>query len=387
VNDSSNESKEEDIDFSDCNFPIPARYQLPVAKRLKRIGVYYVSELVISFVSLMTCYNSHNGVICFLAWVKLMVYLTQTKNKYMVGFLLEEAVPIYLKIVLNIFLLITAFVLFNCLVYPTTLKFETLKLGYFEYIFNYFQYGIYENFILAFQEYGQMAQFFYFLQLLYLLYIGNNILQSVLANQVMKNSYMDTVKEMIDELRTECPACGADPKDQRKQSDELFLSEIPKKKKSQFISKIIKSDKRSSRNESEVREEDFHIVVSSPLLSPFFPSKVQRQQTEKFMSPKLKNGNFEKRLKELNRRVEQEEVSQSKIEEINQLNSKYDNLKTLKLEISQSKIDDNQDKYLGRIKSKLELLFQKVARFNEVDRRLPRRVSFQGGDLLSATKA
>jgi hypothetical protein len=71
----------------------------------------------------MTCYITHNGVLCFLAWIKLMVYLTQTKNKYMVGFLLEEAVPIYLKILLNIFLLVTAFVLFNSLVFQTTIKF------------------------------------------------------------------------------------------------------------------------------------------------------------------------------------------------------------------------------------------------------------------------
>lgn len=78
---------------------------------------------MISFISLMTCYITHNGVLCFLAWIKLMVYLTQTKNKYMVGFLLEEAVPIYLKILLNIFLLVTAFVLFNSLVFQTTIKF------------------------------------------------------------------------------------------------------------------------------------------------------------------------------------------------------------------------------------------------------------------------
>jgi hypothetical protein len=53
---------------------------------------------------------------------------------------------------------------------------------------------------------------------------------------------MDTVKEMIDELKTECPACGADPKDQVKQS-EMFIDGIPREK-SQFISKIIKSNKR-----------------------------------------------------------------------------------------------------------------------------------------------
>lgn len=109
--------------MTDQLFPIPASYQLPLLKRMKKIGVYQISELAISFISLITCYNSHNGMICFLAWIKIMVYLTQTKNKYMVGFLFEEAVPIYLKIVLNIFLLITAFVLFNSLVYKTTIKF------------------------------------------------------------------------------------------------------------------------------------------------------------------------------------------------------------------------------------------------------------------------
>ena len=40
-------------------------------------------------------------------------------------------------------------------------------------------------------------------------------------------------------------------------------------------------------------------------------------------------------MKEINKKVEQEEItSQSKIEEINKLNYKYDDLKTLKLEIS-----------------------------------------------------
>lgn len=83
---------------------------------------------------------------------------------------------------------------------------------------------------------------------------------------------------MIDELKTECPACGADPKEQVKQSD-MFLSEIPKKK-SQFISKIIKGDKRGSQHESSImRDSSYHIVVTSPLLSPFFPSKVQRKET------------------------------------------------------------------------------------------------------------
>lgn len=120
------------------------------------------------------------------------------------------------------------------------------------------------------------AQFIYFLQLLYLLYIGNNLLQSILANQVMKNSYMDTVKEMIDELKTECPACGADPKDQIKES-EMHIDGVPNKNP-QFISRIIKDNKMLSRVDSSVMSNsNYHITVSSPLLSPFFPSKVQKK--------------------------------------------------------------------------------------------------------------
>lgn len=89
------------------------------------------------------------------------------------------------------------------------------------------------------------SQFLYFLQLLYLLYVGNNILQSVLANQVLKNSYVDTVKEMIDDLKVDCPACGSDPRNQVKSSID-FLNDIPKQK-SQFFSKIIKHDKIHSK--------------------------------------------------------------------------------------------------------------------------------------------
>jgi len=84
----------------------------------------------------------------------------------------------------------TAFVLFNMLVCTASIKFETVELGYFEYLFNYFQYGIYENFKKAFEPYGILAQFFYFCQIMLLLYIGNNILISILASQVSKNSML-----------------------------------------------------------------------------------------------------------------------------------------------------------------------------------------------------
>jgi hypothetical protein len=48
-----------------------------------------------------------------------------------------------------------------------------------------------------------------------LLYVGNNILISVLANQVSKNSYLSSVEEMIDKIKAHCPACGIDFQDSR----------------------------------------------------------------------------------------------------------------------------------------------------------------------------
>ena len=40
--------------------------------------------------------------------------------------------------------------------------------------------------------------------------MGNNILLSVLASQVSKNSMVDSVEEMVDEMQMQCPECGAD---------------------------------------------------------------------------------------------------------------------------------------------------------------------------------
>ena len=72
--------------------------------------------------------------------------------------------------------------------------------------------------------------------------------------------------------------------------------------------------------------------------------------------------------------MEQEEItSQNKIEEINKLNYKYDDLKTLKLEISESKIEDRkEDRFRKTIKSKMELLFSKVEEFNTIGQESPK---------------
>lgn len=68
-------------------------------------------------------------------------------------------------------------------------KFETVQLSYYEYLFNYFQYGIFENF-KAVKHRGMGYSFLYFLQTSILVMIGNNILMSILAQQVLKNSNM-----------------------------------------------------------------------------------------------------------------------------------------------------------------------------------------------------
>lgn len=129
----------------------------------------------------------------------------------MLGRLFKEAIPIYLRLLLNILIIMSGFVFFNMLMYRTTRKFETVELSYFEFFFNYFQYGIYENFF-ALNRFGSAAHALYLLNLLVLLYVGNNILQSILANEVLKFSYLDSLNEMLETIDGDCPACGQSPK-------------------------------------------------------------------------------------------------------------------------------------------------------------------------------
>lgn len=51
------------------------RITLPLRKRIKKIGFYYVLELVVSIMAFVGFYNSHNGLICFFAWLKILIYL------------------------------------------------------------------------------------------------------------------------------------------------------------------------------------------------------------------------------------------------------------------------------------------------------------------------
>lgn len=105
----------------------------------------------------------------------------------MLGFLFKKALPSYAIVIANIFIILTSFVLFSMVNYGITMKFENIKLAYYEYLFNYFQYGIYENF-MAIIPYGTIGIILYFTQIIILVSIGNNILMSVLAGQILKTS-------------------------------------------------------------------------------------------------------------------------------------------------------------------------------------------------------
>jgi hypothetical protein len=117
------------------------------------------------------------------------IYLSETGNRMMIGFLFKKAIPAYLKVIVNLSIWLSGFVFFSMVTYKNTKKFETIQLSYYEYLFNYFQYGIFENF-RPIQKYGSMYSFLYFIQMAFLVMLGNNILQSILAQQVLKNSNM-----------------------------------------------------------------------------------------------------------------------------------------------------------------------------------------------------
>jgi len=62
--------------MNDPFFKIPDKYNITLLKRYKKIGPYYIVEFLISFVALITFYKNHSGIICFLSWMKLMIYFS-----------------------------------------------------------------------------------------------------------------------------------------------------------------------------------------------------------------------------------------------------------------------------------------------------------------------
>lgn len=120
-----------------------------------------------------------------------------------------------------------------------------------------------------------LAQFFYFVQIMLLLYIGNNILISILANQVSKNSYLTSVEDMIDDLKMKCPACGTDFQSKKKGKTYNLRKEM-------LVSKIVKDlqFEKIRASQDPQNESEYNIMIRSPNLSPYFPAKYQKDSSE-----------------------------------------------------------------------------------------------------------
>ena len=90
-------------------------------------------------------------------------------------------------VILTTFFVLTGFVVFSMAVFSADEKFEGPQLAYFNYVFNNFQYGIYENF-MSIEEYGGFYQFMYFVFCFYMVWCTNNIVPSILCNTVINKN-------------------------------------------------------------------------------------------------------------------------------------------------------------------------------------------------------
>ncbi len=61
-----------------------------------------------------------------------------------------------------------------------------------------------------------MYSFLYFIHLAFLVMVGNIIMQSILARQVLKNSNMKSLVKFIEGIEVECPICGCPPEIKKK---------------------------------------------------------------------------------------------------------------------------------------------------------------------------
>lgn len=87
------------------------------------------------------------GISAFLCWLQIARYLEYTSNPYLISFLMRKVVVVEAILLLNVLIVLTGFVMFSMVVFTATKKFENVRQAFFVYIFNNFQYGIYENFI------------------------------------------------------------------------------------------------------------------------------------------------------------------------------------------------------------------------------------------------
>lgn len=92
-----------------------------------------------------------------------------------------------LIVIFTAFFVITGFVLFSMVKFSYIYKFEETELAYFTYVFNNFQYGIYENF-MDIGRYGGFYQFLYFMFCFYMVWCTNNIVPSIICNTVINKN-------------------------------------------------------------------------------------------------------------------------------------------------------------------------------------------------------
>lgn len=111
-----------------------------------------------------------------------------------------------LTVILTSFFVITGFVLFSMVAFSGIDKFETPEFAYFNYAFNNFQYGIYENFI-DIGKYGGFYQLLYFIFCFYMVWCTNNIVPSIICNTVINKNRLKYLNKFFKEIRIPCPVC------------------------------------------------------------------------------------------------------------------------------------------------------------------------------------
>lgn len=99
----------------------PAVRSLSYKERIFMIGLYNILELVLSFLVLITV--NEKGLVSLWCWTKLSIYLSETGNRMMIGFLFKQALPAYFKVIFNLLIWLSGFVFFSMVTYRLTRKF------------------------------------------------------------------------------------------------------------------------------------------------------------------------------------------------------------------------------------------------------------------------
>lgn len=208
---------------------------MTLKEKINLLGVW-------NFLMVGLCVGSFigGGMATFFCWVQLARYLEYTSNPFLISFLLRKVIIIQAALLLNILIVLTGFVMFSMVVFTATKKFEDVRLAYFEYIFNNFQYGIYENFI-ALEQYGGFAQLMYYFLLFYMVSCANQMLPSILCGLVISRGRYQDLQEFISGLRMPCPVCKC----------------------------VTNTSPRKKQGSNELEESKVMLEVASPTLSPF----------------------------------------------------------------------------------------------------------------------